>query len=537
MPPETPVANQIVLVGGGHSHALLLRMLGMNPWEGVEVTLISDVSMAPYSGMLPGHIAGFYSHDEVHIDLRKLCQFAQVRFVKCPVIGMDLKENRVFLKGRPSVRFDYASINIGSTPNMASIRGADRWATASKPVPALLEKWAQIVEAHGNGMTPKDIVVVGGGAGGVELALGMHKQLGGKTQVHLVHRAGEILTSHNEKVRSHFVKLLSDRGIEVHVNEGVVEVQEHAVLCESGKTIQSDHTFWVTQASPAAWPGEAGLATDDQGFVLVSETLQSTSHPQVFAAGDVATVANHPRPKSGVFAVRQGGPLFDNMGAIVRGEELIPYRPQKEFLSLIGTATASAVASRRWLAWESPKMWQLKDWIDRKFMEKFEVFPDMEAEAAKRLPLAPVADARENDPLIDLRRRAEMRCLGCAAKVGSGVLRRTLQRIRREGDNEALSQLNDSDDAAVFAVPAGEQLVQTVDYMPALVGDPYLFGQLVTIHSLSDLWAMGARPYSSVLRVAQHVLPGWRGRGPVWGIRGGECGGTHQASLRLRVTL
>ena len=491
MPRETPIATQIVLVGGGHSHALLLRMLGMNPWEGVDVTLISDVSMAPYSGMLPGHIAGFYSHDEVHIDLRKLCQFAKVRFIRCPVIGMDLQENRVLLEGRPSVRFDYASINIGSTPDMTSIRGADRWATASKPVPALLGKWAQIVDAHGRGVTPKDIVIVGGGAGGVELALGMRKQLEGKTQVHLVHRAGEILTTHNVKVRGHFSTLLSDRGIEVHVNESVVEVQEHVVLCESGKSISSDHTFWVTQASPATWPKEAGLATDNQGFVLVSETLQSTSHPRVFAAGDVATMEKHPRPKSGVFAVRQGGPLFDNLGAIAQGEELKPFRPQKEFLSLIGTATASAVASRRWLAWKSPKMWQLKDWIDRKFMEKFEIFPDMEAEAAKTLPPAPIADARENDPLIDLRRRAEMRCLGCAAKVGSGVLRRTLQRIRREGDSEVLSQLDDSDDAAVFPVPSGEQLVQTVDYMPALVGDPYLFGQLVAIHSLSDLWAMG----------------------------------------------
>ncbi len=494
MAPEAPIATQIVLVGGGHTHALLLRMLGMNPLEGVDVTLISDVSMAPYSGMLPGHIAGFYSHDEVHIDLRKLCRFAQVRFIMSPVLGMDLKENRVFLKGRPSLRFDYASINIGSTPDMTSIRGAEQWSTASKPVPALLEKWTQMVDAHGRGVTPKDIVIVGAGAGGVELALGMHKQLEGKTQVHLVHRAGEILMTHNVKVRGHFVKLLSDRGIEVHVNESVVEVREHGVLCESGKLIHSDHTFWVTQASPAAWPGEAGLATDDQGFILVSETLQSTSHPHVFAAGDVATMESHPRPKSGVFAVRQGGPLFDNLGAIAQGEELKPFKPQKEFLSLIGTATASAVASRRWLAWKSPKMWQLKDWIDRKFMEKFEIFPDMEAEAAKTLPSSREV-ARKNDPLLDLKRRAEMRCLGCAAKVGSGVLRRTLQRIRREGDDDVLSQLNDSDDAAVFPVPDGEQLVQTVDYMPALVGDPYLFGQLVAIHSLSDLWAMGARPY------------------------------------------
>ncbi|MFT5407270.1 MAG: selenide,water dikinase, partial [Verrucomicrobiales bacterium] len=395
MKPTAPVATQIVLVGGGHSHALLLRMLGMNPWEGADVTLVSDVSLAPYSGMLPGHIAGFYSHDEVHIDLRRLCQFAQVRFIKSPVVGMDLQENRILLADQPSLRFDTASINIGSTPNMATIPGADQWATPSKPVPAMLERWASIVAAHENGQTPKDLVIVGAGAGGVELALGMHERLGRKPLVHLVHRGGEILTTHNPKVRARFQRLLDDRGIQVHLNEDVVKVEENAVVCASGKVLSSGATFWVTQASPATWPKEAGLKVDDAGFVLVSETLQSISHPHVFAAGDVATMKAHPRPKSGVFAVRQGAPLFDNLGATARGEELRPYRPQREFLSLIGTATASAVASRRWLAWESPLMWKLKDWIDRKFMRKFEDFPDMEA--AGETVVVPRDNVREND--------------------------------------------------------------------------------------------------------------------------------------------
>ncbi|MFT5187670.1 MAG: selenide,water dikinase [Verrucomicrobiales bacterium] len=394
------------------------------------------------------------------------------------------------------MRFDTASINIGSTPNMATIPGADQWATPSKPVPAMLERWASIVAAHENGQTPKDLVIVGAGAGGVELALGMHERLGRKPLVHLVHRGGEILTTHNPKVRARFQRLLDDRGIQVHLNEDVVKVEENAVVCASGKVLSSGATFWVTQASPATWPKEAGLKVDDAGFVLVSETLQSISHPHVFAAGDVATMKAHPRPKSGVFAVRQGAPLFDNLGATARGEELRPYRPQREFLSLIGTATASAVASRRWLAWESPLMWKLKDWIDRKFMRKFEDFPDMEA--AGETVVVPRDNVRENDALADLKRRAEMRCLGCAAKVGSGILRRTLQRIRQETSGrgaEALSQLSDSDDAAVFSVPLGEQLVQTVDYMPALVRDPYQFGQITAIHSLSDLFAMGARPH------------------------------------------
>ena len=155
------------------------------------------------------------------------------------------------------------------------------------------------------------------------------------------------------------------------------------LVCESGRTVEADHLLWVTSASPAEWIGGSGLKTDAAGFLLVSPTLQSVSHPFVFGAGDAATIEGKPRPKSGVFAVRMAKPLFDNLRHFFNGKPLRPYRPQKEFLSLIGTAnganganvangeTGEAVASRKFLAWRSPLMWQLKDWIDRRFMRRF----------------------------------------------------------------------------------------------------------------------------------------------------------------------
>ena len=501
---KTPIAHQVVLVGGGHSHALLLRMHGMNPWPGVDVTLVSDVTHAPYSGMLPGYIAGYYDYDEVHIDLRRLCQFAQVRFIQSPVTGLDLREQRVQLQGRPSLRFDSASINIGSTPQMLQVPGAAEWATPSKPVPALLDHWHTIVTEHDAGRTPKNLAIVGGGAGGVEMALCMHQRLDRKADIHLIHKGTEILSTHNHRVRRHFNRFLQEHGVHTHLGEEVVEVHHKNVRCASGKTIDADHTFWVTQAGPAAWPSEAGLQCDDTGFVLVSNTLQSISHPNVFAAGDIASMQGQPRPKSGVFAVRQGAPLFDNIGALVKNEPLHPYNPQREFLSLIGTATRSAVASRRWLAHESPLMWKLKDRIDRQFMRKFSEFPEMDTNKTLSPEIANIQTLKRDDPLLDLKRRAEMRCLGCAAKVGGSILRSALLRIRSQAkgtpSERVLSQLDDSDDAAVFPVPAGQHLVQTVDYMPALLSDPYLFARVTSIHCLSDLFAMGAKPYGVLVQ-------------------------------------
>lgn len=493
-----PVAKNLVLIGGGHSHALALRMLAMDPLEGVQLTVVSDVAHAPYSGMLPGFIAGYYSYDEAHIDVRRLCQFAGANFVQAECIGIDLESKKVLLKGRSALAFDAVSVNTGSTPRMDNVPGAETFAIGSKPVPDLLCKWDSII-AQAAGGSKQRIAIVGGGAGGVEIALCMKRRLGEKGEVTLVHRAAEILETHNPKVRRIFHNLLQERGITLHIGEGVTEVREGQLLCDSGRTIDADHLLWVTSASPAQWITDAGLKTDAAGFLSVSPTLQSVSHPFVFGAGDAATIEGKPRPKSGVFAVRMAKPLLDNLRHFFNGEPLREYRPQKEFLSLIGTADREAVASRKFLAWRSPMMWQLKDWIDRKFMRKFEDLPPMPGMAATPEPAGEVQTDSLADEVSELRRRSQMRCLGCAAKVGSGILTGALDRLRSErSGSPALALLDHAEDAAVFAVPSGLEMVQTVDYLPSLVDDPLLFGRIATLHCFSDIFAMGAQPHSAL---------------------------------------
>jgi selenide,water dikinase len=494
-PIAKPHEQDLLLIGGGHSHALALRMLAMRPLPGVRVTLVSDVSYAPYSGMLPGHVAGFYSWEEMHIDLRRLAAFAGAAFVLGQVDGLDADQRTVHVAGRPPMRASVISLNVGSTPSLSGVPGAEKWVIPAKPVPELLAGWERVKVAAARRGEHREcrVVLVGGGAGGVELALTMSHVLGRRASITLLHQGARLLPGHNERVRSILSRLLPERGITVRTGTQVAEVTAEGVRTAAGDFVPADFVFWVTQAAAPSWIAGSGLATTAEGFIRVTPKLQAVDHPSIFAVGDVATLEGTPRPKSGVFAVRMAKPLVANLRASFSGRPLKSYHPQRQFLSLIGTGDGQAVASRRWLAGRSAFFWTLKDRIDRRFMRKFEDLPAM-------------SDLEESgDQPADLEESARMRCLGCAAKVASTTLTGVMARLREEHGaawqdaakaGTVVVGLDAPDDAAVFTVPPGRALVQTVDYMPALVPDPYLFGRIATLHSLSDLFAMGAAPHS-----------------------------------------
>lgn len=501
---STPIAKDLVLLGGGHSHAIVLRMLGMKPLSGVRVTLLTEDSDTPYSGMVPGHVAGFYSHEECHIDLRRLAEFAGAQLYIDRAIGLDLATNQVICAHRPPVAFDWLSIDIGSTPKLPDVLGIRDAVIPAKPVRRFLEQWNGLLEQIAqHPEQPVTIGIVGGGAGGVELALTMQHRIQeilrqanqpvSNLTLHLFQREATILPRNSRWVRDRLHQRLTQRGVQLHLKESVVSVDKKRVRCESGLEVGCDAVIWVTQASAPDWIGKAGLAVDADGFALVEDTLRSSSHPHIFAAGDIATMIHHPRPKAGVFAVRQGKPLFENLRRSLQGKDLKPFHPQKDYLSLIGTGDGSAIATRGSWGWEAPWLWTLKDWIDRRFMERFHKLPEMkehrrEKEEGGRLPAQP-----QGFPV--------MHCAGCGAKVGSGVLNRALQRIQQEFAAPLPSiqvGLETPDDAAVLNLPADRALIQTVDFFPALLDDPFVFGQIATNHALSDLFAMGAEAHSAL---------------------------------------
>jgi selenide,water dikinase len=485
------IAKDLVLIGGGHSHAIVLLLFGMKPMPGVRLTLITDISHTPYSGMLPGHVAGFYSYDETHIDLRHLATFAGVRYILDRAIGLDLANKKVICAGHPPTSFDYLSIDIGSTPSTINVPGAREYAIPAKPVPQFLQVWHEVIaEAKNNSEKPLALGIVGGGAGGVELALNMQARLqrfyrnNNLLEIHLFHRSDRLLPGHNRWVSKHLENLLLKQGIKLHLQEKVSEVYRDRVICESGLTVECDRLFWVTQASAPDWIKISGLTTDADGFILVKDTLQSISHSHVFAAGDIATMQNYQRPKAGVFAVRQGKPLFENLQSILSGKKLKPYIPQKYYLSLIGTGDKKAIASWWFLGFRSHLLWLCKDRIDRQFMNRFNNLPKMILHEKIQNPKSKIQN--------------QMYCAGCAAKVGSTLLERVLNKIEIIENKDILIGLNQPDDAAVVSVPQGQLMVHTIDYFPSLISDPFVFGQIVTNHCLSDIFAMGATPQSAL---------------------------------------
>ncbi|NIR59451.1 MAG: selenide, water dikinase SelD [Gammaproteobacteria bacterium] len=500
-----PVLKDLVLVGGGHSHVAVLKRFGMKPIPGVRLTLITRDVDTPYSGMLPGYIGGHYTYDDCHIDLRTLARFAGARLYHAAATGLDLDGRLVHCRGRPSVPYDVLSIDVGSRPNTGHVPGAAEHAIPVKPIDRFLTRWAAFAVELAERPGPLRVVTVGAGAGGVELTLAVRHRLRSMVEARggdpsrltftLVTDTAEILATHNRGVRARFTRVLAERGVEVLVGHPVVEVEEGVLRRANDERVRFDALFWVTSAAAPEWVGASGLATDADGFIRVDDCLQSVSHPGVFAAGDVAAMAHHPRPKSGVFAVRQGPPLTENLRRVLRGRRLRAFRPQKEFLSLITTGDGHAVASRGHWSAEGAWVWRWKRHIDRRWMRKYQELPEMETAEA-----GPEVDRRLAGPeaLREISTVA-MRCGGCGSKVGSTVLTRVLARLGTPAPRpDVLVGLNDPDDAAVVEVPQGKVMVHTMDYFRALIDDPYLFGRIAANHALGDVYAMGAQAQSAL---------------------------------------
>ena len=528
--PPAPVAIDIVLIGGGHSHVAVLKRFGMQPVAGVRLTLVTRDLLTPYSGMLPGLVAGHYTPEQAHVDLRRLSRFAGARVIHAPATGIDLDGRRVLAAGRPPIGFDVLSLDIGSQPTMGGIEGAEEHALGIKPIDTFRERWAEAErDCRGRGGRLR-VAVIGGGAGGAELALSLRyrlrtllKRAGApdRVEITLLAETREVVESHAPAVRRRMARLLGERGVRLLVGHRVIAVRPDGVEAvspgEDRVVVGCDLAIAVTHAGAPSWLGDSGLDLDGAGFVRVRETLQTIAAPFVFAAGDVASFDARRLPKSGVYAVRQGPVLAANLARLAAGRSLKAYRPQPLTLALISSGDRNAVASWGRLAIEGRWVWRLKDRIDRRWMRKYQELPRMggEAETAppatlsgRREESAPGAGRaaagsgrrRATDALAvditaaELGGAAAMRCGGCGSKVASAVLHRVLGRLPSTPHPDVLVGFRGGDDAAVLRVPPGKLLVQSVDHFRTFIDDPYLFGRITTNHCLSDLFAMGAEP-------------------------------------------
>ncbi|MFM2112347.1 MAG: Selenide, water dikinase, partial [Pseudomonadota bacterium] len=497
---SSPVLRDIVLIGGGHSHVGVLRRFGMRPEPGVRITVVCTTTDTPYSGMLPGYIAGHYGFNDVHIDLARLSVFAQARYIHGEVTGIDRERQLVLCRNRPPLPYDLCSINIGSTPQVARVPGALAHAVPVKPIQQFNDRWLALLERVRQHAGRTTIAIVGGGAGGVEMTLAMQYRLRGELQAmgrnpddlafHLFTRDTVVMPTHNPWVQRKFTQVLLQRGVQLHTSTEIAQVSPSRVLTATGQVFDADEIIWVTQAGGPQWLRETGLPLDDNGFVHVTGTLQSPADERIFAAGDIAAFGPRPLEKAGVFAVRMGPVLADNLRCKLRGESLQDYRPQRHWLSLVTTGDKFAVASRGPLGWAGSWVWRWKDWIDRGFMRKFNAFEPMSGAPASSPAPALTLNEDESRQAISA---IAMRCGGCGAKVGATVLSRALGSLQPIERDDVLIGLHAPDDAAVVRVPPGMAMVHTVDFFRAFIDDPWLFGRIAANHALGDIFAMGAQ--------------------------------------------
>ena len=477
-----PVASELVLVGGGHSHVIVLRMLGMDPVPGLQVTLISPDVKTPYSGMLPGLIAGHYDEDDIHIDLVPLCRFAGARFIQARVSGIDPDAQQVICEGRPALGYDILSIDIGITPELESVSGARDAVIPVKPIHEFIHKWQPFLERALQG-EELEIGFVGAGAGGVELCLAVHHRLeqefkrSGKAnhvRFHLFSDGSGILQELVQPVQQKFLKELEKRNIKVWPKFRVTRIEGKTLYSDDGDQAPLDEIFWVTSAAPQPWLAETGLKLDERGFIAVRDTLQTDNYVNVFATGDTAHVIHHPRPKAGVFAVRQGMPLAKNLKRLALGESPKPFKPQSEFLKLISAGDKRAIATRNGLSTSGSWVWRWKNWIDQRFMARFSDLPEMPVQKKTGL-LAEFDD--------------QMQCGGCGSKVSADLLSDVL---------DELGIVTVRDDAAIYQPREGETLLHTVDSFRSFLDDPYLFAKVAANHALSDIYAMGGEAVNAL---------------------------------------
>ena len=470
-PAAAPPLRDIVLLGGGHAHVQVLKRFGMAPQAGLRFTIVAREPHSPYSGMLPGFVAGDYAWEDLHIDLVRLAAFAGARFIAAEATGLDLANRRIEFGDRPPLRYDVLSINTGGTPG---VRFASEFVTPVKPIGRFLPVWRRIAEER----ALRRLAIVGAGPGGVELALAIASRFA-EIDIALLEAGAQILNGFAPGARSRLGTALAQRDITVETGFRVAEAAAGRVVAEDGRILDADHVLWVTGVEAPPWAARAGLATDARGFVAVDSHLQSTSHPGVFAAGDVATTVGAPRPKSGVYAVRQGPTLARNLRCFVTDRPLHTFQPQRHALAIVGLGAERALASRGRLYAGGRSIWRLKRWIDRRFMAKFNDLPAMAPPEAV-LPEGLRSEAPE-----------AMRCGGCGAKLGADLLHRVLDRLAIETSSAIVRGIGD--DAAVVQVGGGN-VAMSCDGFRAMIDDAYRFGRISAHHALNDLYAMGSTP-------------------------------------------
>ncbi|MEM6939144.1 MAG: selenide, water dikinase SelD [Pseudomonadota bacterium] len=487
---QVPLTQDLVLIGGGHAHALVLRSWGMDPLPGARLTVINPAPTAPYTGMLPGHIAGHYPREALEIDLVRLCRHAGARLILDRAVGLDRARGTVHLAARGPAAYDVASIDIGITAQM-DLPGFKAHAVPAKPLDGYAARWRAFLSEVAAGRARAKVAVIGGGVAGCELAMAMAHALraaGTPGAVTLI-EAKDQISGMGQRARVQVLRALEALGVELRLGAEVRHIAADHVALTGQDPVPAAFTVGAAGAFPQPWLADTDLPLR-AGFIEVGRDLGVRGDARLFAVGDCAVMPADPRPKAGVFAVRAAPVLHQNLRAALGAGYRRRWRPQKDYLKLISLGGKSALGEKFGMALAGPALWQWKDRIDQAFMRRLRDLPPMpQAEA-------PVAARGVREMM-----RAQALCGGCGSKVGSATLRGALS-LLPDAAGEVVAAAGD--DAAILRRPGGGFQVISTDHLRAVVADPVEMTRIAAVHALGDVWAMGARPQVALCSV---ILP------------------------------
>ena len=487
--------NTIVLLGAGHTNAHVLRMWKMKPIENAQLVCVSNYPIATYSGMMPGVLAGQYSVPEMEIDLVRYCASAGVRLVLGNVTGIDREQRELQFTDRPPLAYEYLSVGVGSRPTTKGVEVKDgSKLVAVKPMQSFLERLQAHLQTTAQSPTKPRIAIVGGGIGSIEIAFCLHRRIkdnpeslglnaGQQVEITLLTGAKRVgaglIDSTQDRVKTAF----DLHGLKQQTGSRVKTIDGQQLQLTDGTSHEFDLIIWATSAVAPELLSVFDLDVDDRGFLKTRPTLQTISDDNIFVVGDSGTMVDFDLPKAGVFAVRQGPVLWDNLQRSVWNRKLTSYQPQRSFLKLINTADGKTIAERGKRSFYAGWCWYLKNRIDQKFMRMYQDYTPM--------AMATPAPSSDEDA---------MRCLGCGGKIGSKMLSSILDELDVPQHPDVIIGLDQPDDAAIVRTQ-DNQVTVTTDFFASPLDDPYLSGRIAVLNSVSDCFVMGAQPTGALAMV------------------------------------
>ena len=469
---QTYYKKQLVLLGGGHAHVQVLRKLCMNFYEGLHVILVNDSLESAYSGMTPAYIQDFYKINEIMIDLQRLCFNAGVTFVNDEVIQLQTEKKKVILKNHPSIHYDLLSINTGCVSKRNNIKIHENSKNIFiKPINNLIKNLKTLDTLTKNTNNIK-INIIGGGVAAFEISFALRLRFQNRVLINIISKNILLEKNLNNKSISELKKTSKNMNISL-IESDVIEIKKNELLLSNGEILPSDLNLISTGAQIPAWIQNSSLEKIDK-FIGIKTNLQSINDENIFAAGDVANIQDFRRPKSGVMAVRQGQILKENIFLKIQGKKLKEFRPQKNWLYIIGTYPNKALINYLFFSFHGKWCWVLKKWIDKSFMKKFS-FPNKLSMKKKLV---------SNNFKIP---NQEMYCQGCGSKVSKVTL---IDYLSESSNNIELADSN-------IVKFSNNQILQTVDHIKLFKSiDPFDFGVISYLHSQNDIVAAGGSVHS-----------------------------------------